>query len=87
MLVIRAHTQLRITCPEADAWVRKFGLDSTVLVLSIFHPHLYTLGAMPVVTIYYAIVALLHLIILSLWLIRLLALQLSLTSIGKFLCT
>ena len=34
---------------------------------------------MPVVTIYYAIVALLHLIILSFWLIRLLALQLSLT--------
>ena len=36
-------------------------------------------GAMSVVTIYYAIVALVRLIILSVWLIRLLALQLSLT--------
>ena len=43
------------------------------------HRHLYALGAMPIDTISYAIVALLRLIILSLWLIRLLALQLSLT--------
>ena len=34
---------------------------------------------MPIFTIFYAIVALLRLIILSLWLIRLLALQLTLT--------
>ena len=33
---VRAHTRLWISCPEAGAWVCKFGLDSTVLFLSIF---------------------------------------------------
>ena len=51
-----------------------------MLILQMaLHRHLYALGAMPIDTISYAIVALLRLIILSLWLIRLLALQLSLT--------
>ena len=31
VLLIRAHTQLSITCPDAGVWVCKIGLDSTVL--------------------------------------------------------
>ena len=48
VLLIRAHTRLWIKCLEAGAWVCKIGLDSTVVFLSIFHRHLYALGATPV---------------------------------------